>query len=658
LQQHYNIMPHKTLSEPLSPDISKSAPNVFDSDSLKVRRTSNSLSGLSPGSRLSHSKSISIQDLVGGEKKATNIHSESIGTSKASLLSVESAPTVVHAEDKIQNIIEARKKRERRRSDISKSLDKSTMLLVGNSPKLSNNAISDIPDDEENFSIPLNDIDNSHETTEKEARRRRRRSSGGGSKGSSPSRRMSDASRDQRLRMIKNLESYNLKKSPKSLTKAAAFSPKSPGMRRSISANSLKERLRQRLQGVNYCDLDGSDTSDTEEGSTSVGRKGATINDGGSGEFSVDGSDAGIENQTRSKSKERARSKSRNRISKKYTDAEDGAETLKKPRSKSKNKVRSKSKTKRRHRREDIETEDETSINSNSLSGRRGGRRPSALAVSDDNTDEGELCVSRSSKIISSTGQSPQLSSGSKSVSRNPDLKNKPLDASNSSTKSKKRTKTKKNAAQNSVDSGPSLGSLLDSAPSLKRSTDHDDLSQFTEDQTIVAQKFLLQFDPTNKNHVRSVDQENAKKSSEIIHGLHGTKSTLEISELAGLPTFERPSYNVKPSRSISLDPDPAQFLGTRFPDEDPDEASRNAQWDYGGSHSSRQSRSIASVGKNIFFNKKGKVDGEKHHKPARRSSDIGARTNSFGAMMRLGGRHKFRDYDGGFGDNESLLKH
>lgn len=46
--------------------------------------------------------------------------------------SFETSPTIVHAEDMIQNILQARKTRQRRRSDISKSLDNisGTMLEV------------------------------------------------------------------------------------------------------------------------------------------------------------------------------------------------------------------------------------------------------------------------------------------------------------------------------------------------------------------------------------------------------------------------------------------------------------------------------------------------------------------------------------------------
>jgi hypothetical protein len=48
----------------------------------------------------------------------------------------------------------------------------------------------------------------------------------------------------------------------------------------------------------------------------------------------------------------------------------------------------------------------------------------------------------------------------------------------------------------------------------------------------------------------------------------------------------------------------------------------------------------------------------KKLDKPARRSSDIGARTNSLGAIMGLRGRYKSRNFeDIGYGDGESLLK-
>jgi len=556
------------------------------------------------------------------------------------------------------------------------------MLLVSNSPKINDSpSFGNIPD----LTIPLNDVDDDNAEVRKARRQRRRSSVGTGSKLVSPSRRMGDSgiSRDERPRLIKSLENQgklSKKRSPKSLTKALEFSPRSPSTRRSNS-NSLKERLRNRLQAIDYCDLNASDTSDTEDGSTSKRSNGALVNGDATAEVTVDESDTGNHDQakdrTRSRSKQRTRSKSRTKIPKKHTDASEVPESPRKSRSKSKIRARSKSKTKRRLRKEDTETEDDTSINSNSLSGRRGGRRPSQLAsdpafFSDDNTD---VDGSSHSKNMGNAVQSPLSRNGRRSVVlRNMDLKNKLLDTSKNNTdsqvlspisprskKSKKRAiKPKKSALQNFTEEAPSLGFLLDSERSLNRSTDRDDLSQVTEEQSMTSshgQQILLQFDPTNKDHVRSVDQDKAKKSSETIHGHDGAK-TLEIYDLAGLPTFERP--NTYGTRSYSLDPTAFQNQQTsQTPGEGSmEDGGQNDQWDYGGSHSSRQSRSITAVGKNMFFNKKGKVDGEKHHKFQRRSSDIGARTSSFGAMMRLGGRNKLRDYEGGFSDDESLLKH
>jgi hypothetical protein len=54
------------------------------------------------------------------------------------------------------------------------------------------------------------------------------------------------------------------------------------------------------------------------------------------------------------------------------------------------------------------------------------------------------------------------------------------------------------------------------------------------------SQSILLQFDPTNENGIQTVNQTKAKKTSETIRQSDGTKSKFQISELAGLPTFER----------------------------------------------------------------------------------------------------------------------
>ena len=145
----------------------------------------------------------------------------------------------------------------------------------------------------------------------------------------------------------------------------------------------------------------------------------------------------------------------------------------------------------------------------------------------------------------------------------------------------------------------------------------------------------MLQFDPSSGNHVRSVNKNIAKKTSESIHGLHGTISRLEIAELAGLPTFEKFHTNVSTSTTgeslnssshynLTTQASPKKqgmprssscvsltSLSLQTAGETPCEGgNQNVQWTFNRAHSSRQNRSIGNVGKNIFFNKKGKGDG------------------------------------------------
>jgi len=741
-------MPFKTTIESPSQGPLNSASSLFDSDSFKTRRTSSSLSNLSPGSRLGRSKTISIQDLMGGEKKSTdihsNIHSNSNRMSRSSLLttlSQDSEPAVVHAGDKIQDILKARKTRQRRRSDISKSLEVSETMLLDSAPL----SPSDGPDDMNNLTIPLNDVGSNPVGIEKEGGRRRRRNSQTNQCDSpkpSSSVTKREVTREERLRLLRSQDkptqkedniNSNSNKKKSFLTNNAAFSPKSPSMKRSGSSNTLRERLRQRLQGADYCNLNEStsDISHTGEGSTRVRKKSilaSSDDDDCTGDESDAYTDTQVKVRSRSKSdrQRRARSKSRSRISRNQPDSGDVADSLKKPRSKSKSRLRDgskpRSKSKRRPRQVDTETEEESSTASKSTSNRR-GRQPMQFVVdetsvvSDANTDADCSYDSRShvsSKSSEFTGKSPLSRKG-----RRPVGKNKVMDTSNSSTespivspeskKAKKRSKMKAHskAYNKSMEEEQSLGLHLESERSMKRSIDNDDLSQVTEERSTESsgpQTILLQFDPTNKNHVRSVNQNEAKKTSETIHGLHGTESRLEIAELFGLPTFEK--FNTSGSTSTtsssihslnnSSDHKSTSYLSTTHatpktpkkkgfsrsssyvtpsptqtspsyhtPGETPVEAgSNNAQWNSSQSHSSRQGRSIGNVGlnlqvkKNTFF-KKGEVDvGDKCRTTEKKTSSLGGRTKSFGAMIRIGGRQKaLRDCGGrGLGDGESLL--
>ena len=752
-------MPHKTTSEQLSPGLSNSEKSLYISDSFKVRRTRNSLKSVSPGSRLRiYNNSISIQDLMGGEKKATDIHlgNRLLRSSLVTTNSAESSPTIVNAEDKIHSILQARQTRQRRRSDVCKSLDIASPM----NEKHSRKSFSGISDELENITLPLNDATVSPEGPEKEGGRRRRRSSIG-------SLRRSDVSREHRMRMMKGLENSKAveKKFNNSGSFLSPFSPKSPCMKRTSSANNLRDRLRKRLQGVNYCDLDESNHSysDTEV------KISPTYYGSGDDDCTADESDEFMESpekvvKSRSKSQQRSRSKSSKKISRENIDSVEGEVSLKKPRSKSKNRIRSKSKSKQKRRSsrvERTETEDESS--STSLT-RRSLRRPKHLEeeasiISDENSDIDCSCEfksPRSSKSLGYTRSSPKSShdrKGRRRVSRNL------MDTSNSSTESynvspgsfkgNKRTKTKRPSLEKTSEDDQSLSGFLLDSECNNRSTHNDDLSHVTEEKSHAsndAQTKFLQFDPTSGNHVRSMDQNQAKKTSESINGLHGMTPNLEIAELSGLPTFEKfvscdstSTGTTEESLNSSSHHDPTHFFATiqmspkkgmyprsasmvntmfQTPGGDPfEDGCQNAQWNLGGVDSAHQGRSIGNVGKNMFFNKKGErtsmintmyprsasmvntmspsfqtpgedplkngcqnaqwnlggvnsvqqgrsignvgknmffnKKGERINKPMRRTSDLGVRTSSLGAMMGLRGRYKSRN----FGDGESLLR-
>lgn len=684
-------MPHKTSYNQISPGISRSERSLLKSDSLRQRRTSASLKSISPGSRRRLYDSISIQDLMGGEKNATDINSPGslrriLKSPTVTPKSLEGSPTVVNAEDKIHGILQARELRQRRRSDICKSLDNASPMIEKSARK----SFSGLPQDLQNITLPLNDVTDSSEGFEKGGRRRRRSSIGSG--------RRSDVSREHRMRMQKGLDEQNVPEKKNSLL--TPFSPKSPsGMKRVASANSLKDRLRQRLQGANYCDLNGSSHSDSETEEWTMRVKGsASYSDD---ECTADMSDDFLETSTkkavkrRSKSGQRSRSKSSKRLSKKGSEGGEKDESGKKSRSKSKSRTRSKSKSNVKRRSsvgkvESAEIEDDANI---STSFTRGSRRRSTKSLVEDPVLVSDGCsdldCSQNTRSSRSTG-SPRSSSrkGRRRLSQNV------LDTSNSSTEScnispgslkgKKRTKTKRPSIEKSGNEDPSLGGFLTESERLKvRGTENDNLSHVTEEKSIGSAEpppQFLQFDPTSgSNHVRSVDQNQAKKTKEVINGLHGD-SKLEIAEPNGLPTFEKLDTSVgtgateELSSNSSSNHDPNDLFSTiqfspkkgMFPRSASmvspappaviarenffEDCGQNAQWNVSALVSPRANRkTIGNAGKNMLFGKKG----ERLDKPMRRSSDLGARTNSLGSMMGLRARYKARGYD----DGELLLK-
>lgn len=88
----------------------------------------------------------------------------------------------------------------------------------------------------------------------------------------------------------------------------------------------------------------------------------------------------------------------------------------------------------------------------------------------------------------------------------------------------------------------PSLDRHFDSERKEKRKVDLDETSEESSRLSNgTPQSILLQFDPTNVDLIQAVNQSDAKKTSETFRHADGTETNLKISELAGLPTFEKP---------------------------------------------------------------------------------------------------------------------
>jgi hypothetical protein len=89
----------------------------------------------------------------------------------------------------------------------------------------------------------------------------------------------------------------------------------------------------------------------------------------------------------------------------------------------------------------------------------------------------------------------------------------------------------------------PSLASHLDSHREQKRTVESDLASEASSSHfsSGTPQSTLLQFDPTSEDLIQAVNQTGAKKTSETFKHADGTESKFQISELAGLPTFEKP---------------------------------------------------------------------------------------------------------------------
>merc|ERR1740133_816404 len=209
-----------------------------------------------------------------------------------------------------------------------------------------------------------------------------------------------------------------------------------------------------------------------------------------------------------------------------------------------------------------------TSATNTTAASRRGRRPPRQKTQRGSDEDDDDVDVddedTKSIGSIRSVASRASATSGTiskrgrrpKSVLNTPSTQKISSDHSNQKLLSSPGIDTRKHKDRNKM--GQSMSSLdyhFESHPPLSKHLESDNnniqgvknLSIVDEEKSIdmsrtdsKSQSILLQFDPTNENGVQTVNQTKAKKTSETIRQSDGTKSKFQISELAGLPTFER----------------------------------------------------------------------------------------------------------------------
>jgi hypothetical protein len=105
----------------------------------------------------------------------------------------------------------------------------------------------------------------------------------------------------------------------------------------------------------------------------------------------------------------------------------------------------------------------------------------------------------------------------------------------------------------------PSLSRHIEADPDATKNQDDEEESEESSRLSHGYSHTLLQFDPTNENHVTCVTQDGAHVTSEKVRFADGTESDLQIHELTGLPTFEiQPIYQDSAGSGLSLYDDDA----------------------------------------------------------------------------------------------------
>jgi hypothetical protein len=105
-----------------------------------------------------------------------------------------------------------------------------------------------------------------------------------------------------------------------------------------------------------------------------------------------------------------------------------------------------------------------------------------------------------------------------------------------------------------------SLSDHIEADPGGREKQDTEEASEESSRFSHEYSHTLLQFDPTNVDHITRVSQDGAHVTSEIIRHENGTESELQIRELTGLPTFEtKPIYlDHSAGSGLSVDDDDA----------------------------------------------------------------------------------------------------
>ena len=518
----------------------------------------------------SHSSSVRLHR-VRSPKTPPSTSSSSLSSSSASTSAIK-ASVLGNAEAKIQSIVQARKVKERRRSDLSQSLD-SAMLRDSNDDdnkmgdknqakeEHNDNEIEVVQEEgegEETGSLALNE----GESSKTEGRRRQ-----------SPrlmKRRV--ITRDQRRNMVRTFSQGSLRLQKEEQRQRSKDGDDSSGL------NAVKSPV----------EMEGSQALEHEQEqkqspkSTKVRSK-ATIQ-GGDNESNTNETRA---RRYRSKSRSRprdGRSKSRPRDSRsvdpkrrvrRNRSSSRGADSV---RDRNKDPVSRRSRSKSRPRSHDDGDDDDKSVTSRmstatSATANRRGRRPLQKkhpSIADDTSDDNDDDDMKSVASVKSMGSRMSSASAASTANRRG---RRPTNSAHHSRKTPAHSNTSLHSPGNSsietgndgespppspvtykVQSAQSLDKHFVSHPPLGRhiesnkiKTQKDTLSIVEERSTessrfsgMKTQPILLQFDPTNENLVRTVNQTTAKKTTETIHQSDGKTSKFEVSEIEGLPNFEK----------------------------------------------------------------------------------------------------------------------